>query len=79
MICVSNNIKIMNNLLNFIVNIITIIILIYTLILGLIRYIGYMLWYGLILIFKKFNSNKQFNMYKWTDNLLSFTEKFWKL
>ena len=69
----------MNNLLNFIVNIITIIILVYTLILGLIRYIGYMLWHGLILLFKKFNRNKQFNMYKWTDNLLSFTEKFWNL
>lgn len=69
----------MNNLINFIVNIITIIILIYTLILGFIRYIGYILWYGLILIFKKFNSNKQFKLYKWTDNLLSFTEKFWNL
>jgi hypothetical protein len=69
----------MNNLINFIVNIITIIILIYTLILGLIRYIGYFLWKGLILIFKKINGNKQFNMYKWTDILLSFTEKFWKL
>jgi hypothetical protein len=69
----------MNNLINFTVNIITIIILIYTLIFGLIRYIGYMLWYGLILVFKKINSNKQFNMYKWTDNLLSFTEKFWNL
>lgn len=69
----------MNNLLNFIVNIITIIILIYTLILGFIRYIGYILWYGLILIFKKINSNKQFKLYKWTDNLLSFTEKFWNL
>ena len=69
----------MNNLLNFIVNIITIIILVYTLILGLIRYIGYMLWHGLILLFKKINSNKQFKLYKWTDNLLSFTEKFWNL
>jgi len=67
----------MNKLLNFIVNIITIIILVYTLILGVIRYIGYMLWKGLILIFKKINGNKQFNMYKCTDNLLSFTEKFW--
>lgn len=69
----------MNNLLNFIVNLITSIILIYTLILGLIRYIVYILWQGLILIFKKFNGNKQFKLYKWTDNLLSFTEKFWNL
>lgn len=69
----------MNNLLNFIVNIITIIILVYTLILGVIRYIGYMLWKGLILLFKKINRNKQFKLYKWTDNLLSFTEKFWNL